>query len=295
MDVLSDLHVFQEVVEAGSFVKAAQRLEMTPSGVSKRLSRYESRLGIRLLNRTTRSLSLTEAGESLYARGRMILAEVLLAEEASRNATAMPRGDLRVSCSDAFALEVLVPTLSLFHAQFPDVSVTVLQGDGPIDVVEERIDVAIRFERPTNSDFVAVPLVDDPWVVCASPSYLDHYGLPEEPVDLASHRCMTIRARDVERDKWEFNVGGEDRTVQVESVFSGIGAVVKAAALTGLGVARLARFLVRDDIIHGHLVELLGKYAPVSQRSIYVVYPHREFVPLKVRLLVEHLRTHFGT
>ena len=294
MDALSDLHVFQEIVDAGSFVGASRRLEMTSSGVSKRLSRYESRLGIRLLNRTTRSLSLTEAGETLYARGRLIMAEVAQAELASKSTATAPQGNVRVSCSDAFALHALVPLLNAFHAQYPQVSVTVLQGDGPIDMIGERVDLAVRFERPKQPDFVALRLCDDPWVVCASPEYLAAAGTPKTPEDLSLHRCLTIRARDVENDRWAFTVGNENRTITVNSVFSGIGAVVKAAALNGLGIARLARFLAEDSLQSGALVELLKVYEPTSDRAIHIVYPHREFVPLKVRLLVDHLRVYFS-
>ncbi len=292
MDTLSDLHVFATVVDAGSFVSAAQQLAITPSGVSKRLSRYEARLGVRLLNRTTRSLSLTEAGEALYDRSKAILAEVQQAELASRDAADTPQGVLRVACSDAFALHVLVPTLTSFQRTYPEVSVAVLQGDGPIDVVAERVDLAIRFERPANAAFVARRLIEDPWVVCASPAYLDRHGTPATPDELAAHRCMTIKARDVETYRWDFTRNSGMQTVEVDSVFSGIGAVVKAAALAGLGVARLARFLVQESIDRGELVHLLKPFEPQDERAIYAVYPHREFVPLKVRLLVDHLGQH---
>ena len=293
METPSDLQVFTEVAAAGSFVGAARRLNMTPSGVSRRISGYESRLEARLFNRTTRSLSLTEAGETLYSRGVNLLEEIQQAELASKQAAASPRGNIRVSCSDAFALEVLVPLLEPFLARYPDLGITVLQGDGPVDVIDERIDLAIRFEKPTHADFVAVPLVDDPWVVCASPSYLAAHGAPTVPADLSSHRCLTIRAREVETADWIFSEDGLEKTIKVESVLSGIGAVVREAALRGLGIARLARFLVKDAVESGDLVPLLDAFQPHSGRAIHIVYPHREFVPLKVRLLIDHLRDHF--
>ncbi len=292
MDALSDLHLFKEIVEAGSFVSAAARLDITPSAVSKRLSRYELRLGVRLLNRTTRSLSLTEAGETLFLRGRNILEEVELAELASIDAATKPSGGLRVACSDAFALHVLLPMLQTFQSTYPDVRINVLQGDGPIDMVTERIDVAIRFEQPTNTDFVVRPLIEDPWVVCASPSYLVQHGAPQHPYELATHRCLTIRARDVESADWIFRQGDQRATVTVNSVFSGIGLVVKQAALNGLGIARLAHFLVRESIRQGELVQLFKAFEPADKRSIYVVYPHRDFLPLKVRLFVDHISQH---
>ncbi len=294
MDPLSDLLVFQAVVDAGSFVKAAERLGITPSGVSKRISRYEERLNVRLLHRTTRSLSVTDAGQSLYVRGQSILEEVQQAELASQNAATVPRGTLRVACSDAFALHVLVPALGKFHRQYPDVKVTILQGDGPINLIDERVDVAVRFERPTHAGFVARPLTEDPWVVCASPEYLEDAGRPQVPADLRDHRCLTIRARDIETLRWDFADGKRRFSVEVESVLSGIGLVVKNAAIQGLGIARLASFLVQESLARGELLRLLAAFEPPNRRKIYAVYPHREFIPLNVRLFIDHMAGHLA-
>ncbi|MFT7651628.1 MAG: DNA-binding transcriptional LysR family regulator [Limisphaerales bacterium] len=289
MDSVSDLYVFCEIVKSGSFVGAAARLNMTPSGVSKKLSRFETRLNVRLLNRTTRTLALTEAGQDLYARGLIILSSIDEAEARAKHATLTPRGRLRVACSDAFAVQVLAPMLKVFHERYPEVSVSLLQGDGPLDMIEERVDVAIRFERPTNAAFVAKQLVRDPWVVCASPSYLEQFGTPKQPTDLTSHRCLTIHTRDQSVDTWSFSQGGRVEEIKVAGWFSSIGLVVKAAALQGLGVARLATFLVINEIKSGHLVPVLSELAWDDQRAIYVVYPHRDFLALKVRVFIDEL------
>jgi DNA-binding transcriptional LysR family regulator len=210
MDSISDLYAFCEIVALGSFVRAARSLNMTPSGVSKKLSRFEERLNVRLLNRTTRTLALTEAGRDLYAQGKSILASIDEAEARAKHVSLTPRGRLRIACSDAFAVQVLAPMLSVFQERYPEVSITLIQGDGPIDIIEEEVDVAIRFERPTNAAFVAKRLIQDPWVVCASPSYFQIF--PE---------------------------------------------------------------MILDD----------------DDRAIYAVYPHREYLPVKVRVFVDELES----
>lgn len=289
MDSISDLYVFCEIVKSGSFVGAAERMNMTPSGVSKKLSRFEARLKVRLLNRTTRTLALTEAGRDLNARGLVILSSIEEAESRAKNASLTPRGRLRIACSDAFAIHVLAPMLGTFQERYPEVSVTLLQGDGPLDMLEERVDVAIRFERPSNAAFVAKRLVQDPWIICASPSYLSQFGTPQQPKDLKSHRCLTIHARDQLVDTWSFTQGDTVEEIKVDGWFSGIGLVVKAAAMEGLGIARLATFLVKKEIELGRLTPLLPEMISDDQRSIYAVYPHREFLPLKVRIFIDEL------
>jgi len=288
MDPASDLYLFNEIVKHGSFAGAAAQLNMTPSGVSKRLSRFENRLEVRLFNRTTRTLSLTESGQALHNRAHAILEAIEDAETQTRELSLIPRGRLRVACSDAFAVHVIVPMLVQFYSDYPEVAVTLVQGDGPLDIVEAQVDLAIRFVRPTNTAFVAKRLVDDPWVVCASPAYLEHHGQLKTPMDLSNHRCLTIRAKQEETNKWEFS-HKQQASVMVDSAFSGIGLVVKAAALEGLGIARLANFLVHEEINNGDLVRVLDAYVPDEERCIYAVYPHREYLPLKVRVFIDAL------
>jgi DNA-binding transcriptional LysR family regulator len=291
MDSISDLYAFCEIVTSGSFVRAAQGLNMTPSGVSKKLSRFEERLSVRLLNRTTRTLALTEAGRELYAQGKSILASIEEAEARAKHVSLTPRGRLRVACSDAFAVHVIAPMLTGFQQRYPEVSITLIQGDGAIDMIEEEVDVAIRFERPTNAAFVAKRLIQDPWVVCASPAYLAQFGAPELPADLSSHRCLTIHRRGQSEDKWSFSLNGTVEEVNVSGWFSSIGLVVKAAAMEGLGIARLATFLVEKDIESGTLIPILPEMILDDHRAIYAVYPHREYLPVKVRVFIDELES----
>lgn len=294
MDAIGDMTVFAAVVKAGSFVGAARRLGMTASGVSRRIGRFEDRLGVRLLNRTTRRISLTEAGEALYERCDEILASIEEAEEAALHLRRAPRGVLRVAASDAFALKVLIPFLTGFQARYPELRVVLVQGDGPIDLLASRIDVAIRFELPTSTSFVARKLIDDPWIFCASPAYLEAHGRPRTPDDLAGHRCLTIHARDVTSDRWRFDdpADGKPVNLDIASVFSGIGLAVREAALAGLGIGRIAHFLVSCDLAAGDLVPLLTDWMPDEGRAIYLVYPDRRYLPSKARVFIDELAGH---
>jgi DNA-binding transcriptional LysR family regulator len=291
MEPISDLYAFCEIVAAGSFVRAARSLNMTPSGVSKKLSRFEERLNVRLINRTTRTLALTEAGRDLYAQGQSILTSIEEAEARAKHVSLTPRGRLRVACSDAFAVLVLAPMLREFQERYPEVLITLIQGDGPIDMIEEQVDVAIRFERPTNAAFVAKRLIQDPWVVCASPSYLAQFGAPALPAHLTSHRCLTIHRRGQADDKWSFSQDSVIEEVHVRGWFSSIGLVVKAAAMEGLGIARLATFLVKKEIESGDLIPLFPEMLLDDGRAIFAVYPHREYLPVKVRVFIDALES----
>lgn len=294
MHPISEMSVFTEVVQSGSFIEAGRRLGLTSSGVSKKISRFEDRLGVRLFNRTTRSLSLTEAGNALFARCENILAAIENAEDTARNLSTVPRGELRVAASDAFSLQVLVPFLKTFSRDYPHVSVLLLQGDGGINLLKERVDIALLFERPVETSFIVRKLINDPWVVCASPEYLEQYGTPATPSDLLNHRCMTIHAKGQTTNQWTFDGGDEKETIRVDSTFSGIGLTVKAAALQNMGIARLAHFLVSSEIASGKLKTILSHWNNNDDRAIYAVYPNRQHLPFKTRVFVDALNQYIN-
>lgn len=287
MSSIDDLSVFKEVVAANSFAGAAKQLGMTPSGVSRKISRFEERLGVRLFHRTTRSLSLTEAGHALSEQSISILASIEAAEATVRDLSSTPRGVLRIAASDALSQEVIVPFLPGFLTRYPELSVTIIQGDGGVDLLNERVDVALMFERPDETTFIVKKIVKDPWIVCASPRYFSKFGEPQVPEDLYDHKCLTIHARGRTRDHWKFVQNGSPQTIKVSSRFSSIGLNVKAAALEGLGVARLAHFLVCPDIERGLLKPVLVDFMPRSDRSIYAVYPNRQHLASKARVFLD--------
>lgn len=289
MDSISELTAFAEVARAGSFVGAARVLGVTPSGMSRKIGRYEDRLGVRLFNRTTRALSLTEAGEVLYEKCAEILSSVEDVESAIGDLRKAPVGSLRVAASDALAVEVLVPFIKLFREKNKNLSVILMHGDGAVDLLNERIDLALTFAQPAETSFIARKLIDDPWVICASPDYLSRRGAPRSPQELHDHDCLTIHARGVTTDHWDFQSGAQIEAIRVRSVFSGIGLTVKTATLAGMGVAQLAHFLVRREIDDGLLSPLLMDAMPASDRAIYAVYPNRQHLPMKVRRFVDSL------
>jgi DNA-binding transcriptional LysR family regulator len=294
MHPISEMSVFTEVVQSGSFIEAGRRLGLTSSGVSKKISRFEDRLGVRLFNRTTRSLSLTEAGNALFARCENILAAIEDAEDTARNLSTVPRGVLRIAASDAFSLQVLLPFLKTFSRDYPHVSVLLLQGDGGINLLKERVDIALLFERPVETSFIVRKLIHDPWVVCASPEYLEQYGTPATPSDLLDHRCLTIHAKGQTTNQWTFDGGDEKETIRVDSTFSGIGLTVKAAALQNMGIARLAHFLVSPEIATGKLKPILSRWNKNDDRAIYAVYPNRQHLPFKTRVFVDALNQYIN-
>ncbi|WP_422344150.1 LysR family transcriptional regulator [Parasphingorhabdus sp.] len=294
MHPISEMSVFTEVVQSGSFIEAGRRLGLTSSGVSKKISRFEDRLGVRLFYRTTRSLSLTEAGNALFARCENILAAIEDAEDTARNLSTVPRGVLRIAASDAFSLQVLLPFLKTFSRDYPHVSVLLLQGDGGINLLKERVDIALLFERPVETSFIVRKLIHDPWVVCASPEYLEQYGTPATPSDLLDHRCLTIHAKGQTTNQWTFDGGDEKETIRVDSTFSGIGLTVKAAALQNMGIARLAHFLVSSEIATGKLKPILSHWNKNDDRAIYAVYPNRQHLPFKTRVFVDALNQYIN-
>ncbi|MBB4660300.1 LysR family transcriptional regulator [Parvularcula dongshanensis] len=289
MDSLGEIRVFVEVVRAGSFAAAARVLAMTPSGASRTVGRLEERLGVRLLNRTTRSMTLTEPGRLLFERGERIMEEVEAAETLTRDHSDTPRGRLRVAATDAFTILVLVPFLKGFLERHPQLSVTTTQGDGEVDLLGEGVDVAIRFERPSSTSFIAKKITDDPYVIVASPDYIERHGVPQTPYELREHRCLNVHARRRTTSRWGFCKDEHEEFIHIDGVFSGIGLAVREAVLAGLGVARLAAYVVRPEIESGALVPLLTDYTWGADRAIWAIYPHREHLASKTRVFVDEL------
>jgi DNA-binding transcriptional LysR family regulator len=286
---LKDLSLFATVAECGGFAKSADTLDLTASAVSKAIAGLEQRLGAKLYTRTTRTIKLTEAGNELYQRAQDILATVEEAEADVSDVSSEPQGDLFVSCSDAFATLVLVPMLAEFQSRYPRIRIHVIQVDGPMDPVKEDYDLAIRSEEPIQKGLYIEALTPDPWVVCASPQYQKDKNTIEKPSELMEHRCLAIRARGRLDNLWTFRRGKRFNTAATP-VFSGIGMVVKAAALRGLGIARLANFLVATELEKGGLVALLPDYQIKGQRNFYAVTQDRGYMPAKTRAFLTELR-----
>jgi DNA-binding transcriptional LysR family regulator len=294
MGKLTEMQALVAVVQAGSFVRAADSMGISKAAVSRYVGELESRLGVRLLRRTTRRLSLTEEGEVFYARCKELLADV---EEAEAEITARAgeaAGLLKVNVPVSFGLLHLAHLWPSFMAQHPRVTLDVTLSDRLVDLVEEGYDVAVRIARLTNSSLVSRKLASTRMVLCASPEYLRSHGTPAHPADLASHAILAYSLL-ATGDTWQFE--GPDGPVSVTVtplMRTNSGDTCRAAALQHQGVVLQPSFLVGADLRSGALVELLPGYRAL-ELGVYAVYPTRKHVAPKVRLLIDYLARAFAT
>ncbi|AKF80654.1 transcriptional regulator, LysR family [Myxococcus fulvus] len=287
-----EMEVFVKVVELGGFSAAARAFRMTPSAVSKLVARLEQRLGARLVNRSTRALQLTPEGCGFYERSVRILAEL---EEAERGASTSdePRGRLRVNTNAAFGRVLLIPLLPGFLARHPGVSVELVLTDQLIDLLDERTDVAIRHGQLKSSQLTSRRLGETRMVIVASPDYVKRHGLPRSPEELGAHNRLGFSyARAIEG--WPLEEKDTQLAVPpIGNVQASDGEALRQLALAGVGLARLARFQVQDDLDKGHLVPVLEEHNPGDTEAIHVLFMSQGgHLPSRVRAFVDHLTAH---
>ncbi len=286
---------FVRVVEDGNFSAAARSLHLTPSGVSKLIGRLEDRLGVRLIQRTTRRLALTAEGRTFYERSRDILAEIEGLEQDVGTARSEPRGALRISLSHGFGLTQVVPLLPEFSAMYPKVQLSLSFQEHVVDLIAEGVDVAIRLGAIRDESLVARRLGEHRRVVCAAPSYLAAQGVPRTPEDLLQHDCLMFDMPEA-LNHWPFRwPGGRTGQVTIKGSFrSNNGEALYNLLLAGTGIANAADFLVKRDLLQGRLVPLLRDYAETQPTLIHAVYPHRRHLPAKTRVFVDFLADRFA-
>jgi DNA-binding transcriptional LysR family regulator len=289
-----EMEVFVRVVEAGGFSAAARDLRMTPSAISKLVSRLEARLGARLFVRTTRRLQLTAEGESFHIRAVGVLADL---EEAERvvAAGACPRGRVRVDCNVAFGRHRLLPLVPGFRAAYPEVSLDLVLSDRVIDLMDERADVAIRTGPLSDPHLTARKLTESRMAVVASPSWIAANGAPRDLAELARHNRIGFNfARAFEA--WSFATPGGPTTLAIEGdVLAGDGETARELAVAGAGVARLAVWHVGPDITAGRLVPILEDLNPGDLQPVHAVYlGGRRDLPARVRAFIDYLAAHVG-
>lgn len=289
MDSLTDIAVFVRVVELGSFTAAAERLELSRPVVSKYVSRLEARLGARLLNRTTRRLSLTEAGRIFYEKSRRGLAEIEEAEAEITNLLQAPRGVLRINSPMSFGILHMAPLLPEFQVRYPDVSIDMSLDDRKVDIIEEGFDVSVRISKLPDSSMIARRLAACRHAVVASPAYLEKRGAPQVPQDLVNHNIVSFSFQS-SLHQWHF-VGpdGSPESVQVHgSIQMNNSLALREALLAGAGIMRTPTFVVGEDIRSGKLIRLLPNYETLEV-SIYLVYSGRKHLSPKVRAFVDFM------
>lgn len=285
----SQMQIFAQAVKEGSFSSAARLLNLTPSAVSKQIGALEDRLGVRLLNRTTRQLKLTEAGARYFDHSLRILSEIEEAESEVGGMRDTPRGLLRINAPVVMGARQIAPLMTEFQTRYPDIKVEMNLSDIRVDLIENGEDVALRVGELTDSSLIARKLCPISRLVIAAPSYLEKHGQPQTPEALLDHNCTTYN-QPLKLNAWEFNNCPGHKTVTVKGSFvSNNGEAHYYAALSGLGVTRLATYLVSDRLQRGELVPILTEYTPPTGAFLWAVYPPTRYVPPKVRVFIDFL------
>jgi DNA-binding transcriptional LysR family regulator len=294
MDRFSALQVFAQVVESGGFSRAAKRLGLSTTAVSRHVAELEAHLQTRLLNRTTRRLSLTESGQAFYGRAVQLLQDLQEAEQEATQAAITPRGTIRLAASVTFGARHVAPAIAGFLARYPDVKFDVQLSDRIVDLVEEGFDLGIRIGGVGSENLVARKLGETRLVACAAPEYLARHGTPATPDDLLRHNCFVYEYA-LPRGQWRFlDAEGREHTVRIGGrAQSNSGDLNVALAARGAGIAFEPDFICADDIRAGRLVALLPDYAP-PLAPIHAVYPTRKHLSAKVRLFVAYLAERFA-
>jgi DNA-binding transcriptional LysR family regulator len=293
MDRYTGMAVFVRVVESGSFTATARYFGMSPAMVSTHIRTLEKRLGVRLLNRTTRRVSATEVGQHYYEHCLRILYEVEEAERAASDLQTAPRGQIRLSAPMTFGTRQLGPLIAAYLKAYPDVSVELSLDDRNIDLIEEGFDLAIRVGQLADSGLIARRITVAQAILCASPEYIAKHGVPKSPRDLIRHDCLTY-TQSGSRGEWSFNgPGATAETVRVSGRFSANnGDTLRQLALAGLGVILAPDFIVQDDLKAGSLIGLMSDYR-AALFPFHAVYPHNRYLSAKVKTFVDFLITWF--
>ena len=293
MDRFAAMQAFARVVEAGSFARAAERMGMSTSACSRHVADLEAHLDTRLLNRTTRSLSLTEPGRVFHERCVQVLADLEDAEAVAHAGRARARGNLRISCAVNFGLHHISPLIAPFQQRHPDVRLDISLSDRMVDLVEDGFDMAVRIGESRSTSLIARKLGDTCLLTCASPDYLKLHGTPVTPQQLSEHNCLIYEYLPI-RNEWRFidREGGEHRVRVAGSVQTNNGDMLARAAAEGLGICCEPDFIVAEDVAAGRLVPILEGYRPPAT-TIHAVYPSRRHLSGKVRAFVDFLVDEF--
>ena len=289
MDRFQALTAFARVVETGSFARAAERLDVSVSAVSRQVSELEAHLGARLLNRTTRRLSLTESGQAFYERCVQLLADLDEAEQAVTAASIVPQGTLRMTTSMSFGVRYLASAIAAFATQHPQLRFDIELSDRPVDLVDEGLDLAIRIGDIGSQALIGRRIGMAEMICCAAPSYVVAHAEPRTPADLREHACLTYEYSS-EGNLWRFaDAEGGMHDVRVAgAMHANNGAMLTALAVAGVGITIAPDFIVADDVRAGRLVRLLRAYTPPAI-TINAAYPSRRHLSAKVRAFIDFL------
>ncbi|SBS30636.1 HTH-type transcriptional regulator DmlR [Marinomonas aquimarina] len=288
-----DLILFAHVVELGSFSKAAEQNDVTNSVVSKRIARLEKDLNVQLLYRTTRKLTLTEAGQALFIKAKQVAQATQEASNAVAGFGESIQGHVKMSVPTISGELLLADAVAEFCNLHPGLSVDMSLDNQFVDLVTEGYDLVIRTGHLEDSSLIARHILDSHWIVCASPAYIKRYGRPETPESLVKHNCLQYSYQTTGANEWEFKGAEQNYTVKVSGSFSSDNATaLRKAALGGHGIAYLPRCLVYHDLRNGELIDILPQQVG-KILGVYAVYPFTRQLPKKLKLLIEHIRQRY--
>jgi DNA-binding transcriptional LysR family regulator len=292
MDRVLGMTTYVKVVESGGFAAAGRALNMSASAVTLHVQAIEERLGVRLLNRTTRHVSMTEAGHAYYDSCTRILADIDNAEQAAQELQSKPRGTLRLNAAPTIP-PLIAPVVADFTAQYSEVSVDMTVTSRMVELVEEGFDLSLRMIPVPDSSLIIRRLANFRFTVCGTPGYLAQRGTPAKPADLAAHNCLIFTDSPFGKE-WRFlTEDGSEQGVPLSGNFQANSAeALRLAALAGQGLMHAPRFLVADDLAAGRLVPVLTAFR-TAELAINAVYPHRRHVSAKTRIFLDLLTRHF--
>lgn len=294
MDKFTCMQALARVVESGSFAEAARRMGVSAPMVTKYIGHLEKSLGCRLLNRSTHSLSLTDAGHAYYQRCVQLLEDLEAAEAAAGVQSHNPRGALRMSISTDFGITHLGPLLFEYSSRHPDVKLEVSVSNHFVDLVEEGFDLAVRITDQLRTNLIARKLATSHLVACAAPGYLEKHGTPHIPENLVHHNCLTFSESVPSSEQWRFTRAGRASIVKATgNLRAGNNELLRLAALHGQGVLLQPSFNVSEDLRSGRLVPILTEY-DAGALGVYIVYPNRKYLPAKVRSFIDTLAGRWG-
>lgn len=292
MSVTDDIMVFLNVVNHGGFSASAKHLGLTRSAICRRVDRLEERLGVRLLNRTTRRVTVTEAGQVYYERCRELVSAIEAAELAVGEFGAEPKGTLRVTCAVMIGMVLIIPLLPQFLKRFGDITLHLTVSDEPLDMSGASFDLAIQFGDLPDSSLIVTRLAYTRQVICATPGYFAAHGYPKTPADLQHHNCLMLSGLGTAWNDWAFEGPDGIQTVRVGGNFvANSGDAHYEALLSGLGIGRALDIKSRGDVAAGRLETVLMDYQPRKPRSICLIHQNRMHVPPNVRAFIDFLKS----
>lgn len=302
MNILNDMRLFVKIVHCDGFAAAGKELGVAPSSVTMRIKNLEKYYNVKLLTRTTRSISLTGSGHEFYQDSLRMLDSIDQVEHKLKASQETISGPLRITATSDLGRQHIVPLLNSFIKEHPDVSPYLSLTDSVTDLTENNIDIAIRYGIPPDSQLITQKIASNHRVLCASPAYLDQYGVPETYTDLKDHSCLTMVQNKTPMSKWYFDTSKGEKSISIVASRScDDGAQVRQWALDGAGIALKSYWDIADDLNANRLITILDRYSPDYQSkkravgaNLVIAYQNREYLPLRTREFIKKIRTHFA-